>query len=89
MRVRLTNPTQLEDFLDFIWGSGFIGVVEGPDVLSVSLPYSLGNGRTAADGELFLSLWLGVGIRVWNDLSPEGQAFVLAAPDQVERVSHG
>lgn len=89
MRVRLIDPTQLEDFLDFIWGSGFIGVVEGPDLVSVSLPYSLGNGRTAADGELFLRMWLGVGIRVWNDLSPEGEAVVLGEPDQVERVSRG
>lgn len=91
MRVRLTDPTQLEDFLDFIWRSGFIGEVDDPDVVGVTLPYALGEGRTAADGEMFLGVWLGIGVRVWNGLS-EGAALVLdelIEPHQSPRVSHG
>jgi hypothetical protein len=89
MRVRLTDPTQLEDFLDFIWRSGFIAEVQGPDVVRASLPYALTEERTAADADLFLSLWLGIGIRVWNGLSPDSEAFVLGEPEQAERASHG
>jgi hypothetical protein len=89
MRVRLTDPTQLEDFLDFIWSSGFIGEVEAPDGVRVSLPYALSGDRTAADGEVFLSVWLGIALRVWNGLSPDGEAFLLEGYETAEHVSHG
>jgi hypothetical protein len=89
MRVRLTDPTQLEDFLDFVWSSGFIAEVEEPDLVRISLPYVLSRGRTAADGDLFLSLWLGVAVRVWNELCPEGEAVLLGEPEQAGHASYG
>jgi hypothetical protein len=89
MRVRLTDPTQLEDFLDFIWSSGFIAEVEAPDAVRVTLPYALSEGRTIADAEVFLSLWLGIGVRVWNELAAEGEAVVLDEAEPTERASHG
>ncbi len=80
MRVRLTEPRFGADLADFLWCAGFIVEREGPEWLRVSLPYLLTGERTAADADLFLALWLRIGIRIWNERRAGAEAVLADEP---------
>ena len=89
MRVRLSDPTLVEEFLEFLWQSGFIAALEAPDMVKVSIPMAVPGDRTPADVELFLSVWLNVSVRVWKELWPDIDAMVIAEPAAAPRALPG
>lgn len=89
MRVRLSDPTLVEEFLDFLWRSGFVAELDGPDSVRVSMPMTAVGDRTPADIELFLSVWLNISLRVWRDLWPDTDAVLVAEPEPARRALPG
>jgi hypothetical protein len=77
MRLRLSDPTLIEEFLEFLWRSGFIAELDAPDAVKVSLPMAVADDRTPADVELFLGVWVNVSVRVWKDLWPHADVAVV------------
>jgi hypothetical protein len=89
MRVRLSDPTLIEEFLEFLWRSGFIAELDGPDIVKVSLPMPVADDATSADVELFLGVWLNVSVRVWRHLWPDADATVIGEPEPTPRALPG
>ncbi len=89
MRVRLSDPALVEEFLEFLWRSGFIAELEAPDTVKVSMPMAVPGDRTPGDIELFLGVWLNVSVRVWKELWPETEAMVIAEPEAAPRALPG
>lgn len=78
MRVRIGDSSLVEDLLDFLSNSGFLAAVEGSDSVRVSLPPELGRHESQTSMQLFLSVWLELALRAWNDLWPEAAGLVVA-----------
>ena len=77
-RVRISDPTLLGGFADFLAQSGFLVEPEDADTLRLGLPLTPGPTRTEADIETLLAVWLEVGLRIWRDRCPESHVIVLA-----------
>ena len=85
MRVRLSDPTLIDEFLEFLQHSGFLAELSGPDTVAVSLPVTVAGSRSPEDMELFLNVWASISVRVWKDLWPDTDALVLAEPEPARR----
>ena len=85
MRLRLSDPTLMNEFLEFLADSGFVPEREAADIVCVSIPVRLGRDRAPADDDFFLSIWTKIGLRVWNELWPEAEAVALAEADSPSR----
>lgn len=87
MRVRVNDSTLVADFVDFLWRSGFIAEQDGVETVRVSVAFSQARGRKEGDMDIFLTVWLRVAVRVWNDLRPEADAVLLAEPEPAHRAA--
>ena len=85
MEIRLSDPTLIDELLEFFWHSGFIAELNGPDTVSVSLPMPMTGDRSTDDIELFLNVWLSIAVRVWKDLWPDTDAVLSAEPELARR----
>ncbi len=80
-RVRLSDPTLLDEFITFLARSGFVAEREDGDTLRLTLPLRPGPTRTQADIDVLLDVWLRIGMRIWGDLWPDSDVLVLADGD--------
>ena len=87
MRVRLSDPTLIEEFIDFLWRSGFVAEQEGADVVAVSVPVTPNGRWRKGDADMFLTVWLEIGLRVWKELWPDSDAIVLPEREPSRRAS--
>ena len=85
MRVRLSDTTRIDDFVDFLRHSGFTVALEAPDTAVVSLPARDRQEHTEPEVDVFLSVWLGIALRVWRELWPDTDAIVLSEPEPARR----
>jgi hypothetical protein len=89
MRVRLSDPTLMDEFVEFLGRTGFAVEAEDADTVRVALPLSPGPNRTEADLGVLLAVWLDIGLRIWRDLWPDVDAIVLARPEPAPRAASG
>ena len=85
MQVRLSDPAVVEEFLEFLWRSGFIAEQETRDTVRVSVPFAAGRDRTGEDAELFLRVWMNIALRVWRELRPQAEALVVPDAEPARR----
>jgi hypothetical protein len=85
MRVRLSDPTLMDEFVEFLGHTGFSVEVADGDTVRLTLPLTPGPNRTESDLRVLLAVWLDIGLRIWRDLWPDVDAIVLAEPEPVER----
>ena len=85
MRVQLSDPALVEEFLQFLWSSGFIAEQDGADTVAASLPIALERDGRVEDINLFLAIWLDIALRVWKELRPGSEALVVIEPEPAER----
>jgi hypothetical protein len=87
MRVQVNDSLLVDDFVDFLWRSGFIAERDGVETVRVSVAFSHARGRKAEDMDVFLTVWLKVAVRVWNDLWPCAVAVLLAERESAFRAA--
>jgi hypothetical protein len=87
MRVQVNDSTLVDDFVDFLWRSGFIAARDGLETVRVSVAFSDARARKKGDMEIFLTVWLKVAVRVWNDLRPDADAVLVAERDSARRAA--
>ncbi len=87
MRLRLSDPTLLDEFVRFLGRTGFVAEVEDADTVRVALPLTPGPTRTEADLRVLLTVWLDIGLRIWHDLWPDADAIVLTEDEPARTAS--
>jgi hypothetical protein len=89
MRVRLSDPTLMDEFVEFLCRTGFVAEAAGDDTVRVVLPLNPGPTRTETDLRVLLRVWLDVALRIWRDLWPDVDAIVLAEAEPARRTALG
>ncbi|MBD0317985.1 MAG: hypothetical protein ICV71_05620 [Thermoleophilia bacterium] len=71
MWVRISDAALVGEFHDFLVRSGFVVEERDGDCLRLALPLTPGRERTQEDLDTLLTVWLGIGLRIWKDLRPD------------------
>ena len=77
MRIQVSDPALVADLVDFLWESGFVAEPEDGYTVKVSVSSTRGNGRTEAETDLYLKVWLDLSLRVWRSSHPRADALVV------------
>jgi hypothetical protein len=84
-RMRISDPTLVGDFAEFLVGSGFVVEHDDAETLRVRLPLTPGPTRSEDDIAVLLGVWIEIGLRIWHDVWPDADVIVLA--DEPARAS--